>query len=94
MNVTCNVIATERNEHENKQIKHRVCGGISWHILASRRLRADGGKPGGFDASPEAAGKLKVAVTLFPYYDFVRQIAGDQVDPADGHPCRHGQPLL
>ena len=32
---------------------------------------------GAFDASPEAA---KVAVTLFPYYDFVRQIAGDQVD--------------
>lgn len=35
---------------------------------------------GAFDASPKAAGKLKVAVTLFPYYDFVRQIAGDQVD--------------
>lgn len=35
---------------------------------------------GAFDASPEADGKLKVAVTLFPYYDFVRQIAGDQVD--------------
>lgn len=35
---------------------------------------------GAFDVSPEAAGKLKVAVTLFPYYDFVRQIAGDQVD--------------
>ena len=35
---------------------------------------------GAFDASPEAAGKLKVAVTLFPYYDFVRQIAGDQVN--------------
>ena len=35
---------------------------------------------GAFDASPEAAGKLKVAVTLFPYYDFVRQIAGNQVD--------------
>ena len=35
---------------------------------------------GAFDASPEAAGKLKVAVTLFPYYDFVRQTAGDQVD--------------
>ena len=35
---------------------------------------------GAFDVSQEAAGKLKVAVTLFPYYDFVRQIAGDQVD--------------
>ena len=39
-----------------------------------------GGSQGAFDASPEAVGKLKVAVTLFPYYDFVRQIAGDQVD--------------
>lgn len=47
LNVTCNVIATERNEHENKQIKHRACSGISWHIPASRRLRADGAKPGG-----------------------------------------------
>lgn len=39
-----------------------------------------GGSQGAFDASPEENGKLKVAVTLFPYYDFVRQIAGDQVD--------------
>ena len=30
---------------------------------------------------PEAeGGKLKVAATVFPYYDFVRQIAGDQVE--------------
>ena len=39
-----------------------------------------GGSQGAFDASSEENGKLKVAVTLFPYYDFVRQIAGDQVD--------------
>ena len=39
-----------------------------------------GGNQGAFDASSEQSGKLKVAVTLFPYYDFVRQIAGDQVD--------------
>ena len=39
-----------------------------------------GGNQGAFDASSEENGKLKVAVTLFPYYDFVRQIAGDQVD--------------
>ena len=38
------------------------------------------GSQGAFDASSEENGKLKVAVTLFPYYDFVRQIAGDQVD--------------
>lgn len=39
-----------------------------------------GGSQGAFDTSSEENGKLKVAVTLFPYYDFVRQIAGDQVD--------------
>ena len=38
------------------------------------------GSQGAFDASSEENGKLKVAVTLFPYYDFVRQIAGDRVD--------------
>ena len=38
------------------------------------------GSQGAFDASSEENGKLKVAVTLFPYYDFVRQIAGNQVD--------------
>lgn len=38
------------------------------------------GSQGAFDASSEENGKLKVAVTLFPYYDFVRQIAGDKVD--------------
>ena len=39
-----------------------------------------GGSQGAFGASSEENGKLKVAVTLFPYYDFVRQIAGNQVD--------------
>ena len=39
-----------------------------------------GGSQVAFDASSEENGKLKVAVTLFPYYDFVRQIAGNQVD--------------
>ena len=28
----------------------------------------------------EESGKLKVVTTLFPYYDFARQIAGDQVE--------------
>lgn len=31
-------------------------------------------------AGPDTAGRLKVAATLFPYYDFTRQIAGDLVD--------------
>lgn len=30
--------------------------------------------------SQEESGKLKVITTLFPYYDFTRQIAGDHID--------------
>ena len=29
---------------------------------------------------PAGGGKLRVVCTLFPYYDFVRQIGGDYVD--------------
>ena len=54
-----------------------VCLGISLLLGGCAQTEQS---QGAFDASPEAAGKLKVAVTLFPYYDFVRQIAGDQVD--------------
>jgi len=31
-------------------------------------------------AQPPQDGRLRVVTTLFPYYDFVRQIAGEQVD--------------
>ena len=37
-------------------------------------------------------GKLKVVTTLFPYYDFTRQIAGDAVDLSMVIPA--GQPFL
>ena len=66
---------------------------FAWHLPGKRLLAAllgaslvlggcaqAGGSQGAFDASSEEDGKLKVAVTLFPYYDFVRQIAGDKVD--------------
>ncbi len=32
------------------------------------------------ETDPPQDGRLKVAATIFPYYDFVRQIAGDSVD--------------
>jgi len=38
-----------------------------------------GGAPGK-ETGGEEDGKLKVAATLFPYYDFVRQVAGDRVE--------------
>ena len=39
--------------------------------------RAESGEEPG---DGEGGRKLKVAATLFPYYDFVRQVAGDQVE--------------
>ncbi|MFR8778855.1 MAG: metal ABC transporter substrate-binding protein [Enterocloster sp.] len=39
--------------------------------------RAESGEEPG---DGESGRKLKVAATLFPYYDFVRQVAGDQVE--------------
>lgn len=49
---------------------------LSWMVLTT-------GCFGIKSSQPEPAGdngKLKVVTTLFPYYDFVRQIAGEQVD--------------
>ena len=68
-----------------KSLKTRKIRGGTWLALAVMFLfcllsgcgRAEnGGGPGG----GEDGRKLKVAATLFPYYDFVRQVAGDQVE--------------
>lgn len=68
-----------------KSVKTRKIRGGTWLALAVMFLfcllsgcgRAEnGGEPGG----GEDGRKLKVAATLFPYYDFVRQVAGDQVE--------------
>lgn len=57
----------------------------TWLLLSAMFLftvltgcgRAGAPKP----ASPEGGeGKLKVVTTLFPYYDFTRQVAGDKVE--------------
>ena len=42
-------------------------------------LEGCAGKNPGIEKEREG-GPLKVVVTLFPYYDFTRQIAGDMVD--------------
>ena len=68
-----------------KSVKTRKIRGGTWLALAVMFLfcllsgcgRAEsGGEPG----DGEGGRKLKVAATLFPYYDFVRQVAGDQVE--------------
>lgn len=68
-----------------KSVKTRKIRGGTWLALAVMFLfcllsgcgRAEGGEEPG---DGEGGRKLKVAATLFPYYDFVRQVAGDQVE--------------
>ena len=68
-----------------KFVKTRKIRGGTWLALAVMFLfcllsgcgRAESGEEPG---DGEGGRKLKVAATLFPYYDFVRQVAGDQVE--------------
>ena len=68
-----------------KSVKTRKIRGGTWLALAVMLLfclpsgcgRAESGEEPG---DGECGRKLKVAATLFPYYDFVRQVAGDQVE--------------
>ena len=68
-----------------KSGKTRKIRGGPWLALAVMFLfcllsgcgRAESGEEPG---DGEGGRKLKVAATLFPYYDFVRQVAGDQVE--------------
>lgn len=50
-------------------------------VAAALLLSGCGRQPGTDGMKPqEDSGKLNVVTTLFPYYDFVRQIAGDNVE--------------
>ena len=50
-------------------------------VAAALLLGGCGRQPGAEGMKPqEDSGKLNVVTTLFPYYDFVRQIAGDDVE--------------
>ena len=68
-----------------KSVKTRKIRGGTWLALAVMFLfcllsgcgRAESGEEPG---DGEGGRKLNVAATLFPYYDFVRQVAGDQVE--------------
>ena len=57
--------------------------GIGWYlaaVLASVAVLTGCGSAAGQNAKKEDDGKLNVVTTLFPYYDFARQIAGDAID--------------
>lgn len=62
-------------------MKKRLCKRMLGIMAAAALLSGCAGRPKAEDMSPvEETGKLNVVTTLFPYYDFVRQIAGDQVE--------------
>ena len=51
-----------------------------WICLLLAALLAAGAVGCGADVTPPDDGRLQVVCTLFPYYDFVRQIGGEDVD--------------
>lgn len=57
-------------------------GLILWGLIGAVMLTGCGGpkKEDNRSQDIEGSGKKKVVTTLFPYYDFVRQIAGDRVE--------------
>lgn len=62
-------------------MKKRLCKRMLGIMAAAALLSGCAGRPKAEDMSlVEEVGKLTVVTTLFPYYDFVRQIAGDQVE--------------
>lgn len=66
----------------------KVCGFLIVMLLSAGLAAGCGGRRQGPDGSRTEAhvqaerseNKLKVVTTLFPYYDFTRQIAGDKVE--------------
>ncbi len=68
------------SERGGRNMALRLAAGLLSVSLILGGCARSGGSQGAFAADSKGDGKLKVAVTLFPYYDFVRQIAGDLVD--------------
>ena len=64
--------------------KRKICSVLIAGILSVGMILTGcgAGQPGGQSQKKvtEAEKKLKVVTTIFPQYDFVRQIAGDQVE--------------
>ncbi len=63
----------------NKSWKRGI-GGCLAAVLASAAVLTGCGSAAGQNAKKEDDEKLNVVTTLFPYYDFARQIAGDAID--------------
>lgn len=76
---------SKRGSEKNRGISGRGCGApgraLVFVLLISMVLCgcADSGDAGGQQKETEDAGKLRVVTTIFPQYDFVRQIAGENL---------------
>ncbi len=62
------------------RVKMISTSGLILAILVMLLTGCAGNDTAGQKAGGTDSGKLSVAATLFPYYDFVRQVAGDRVD--------------
>ena len=81
--------------------KRKICSVLIAGILSVGMILTGcgAGQPGGQSQKKvtEAEKKLKVVTTIFPQYDFVRQIAGDQVElqmllkPGEETHCKCGK---
>lgn len=69
---------TERKGKRRRERRKRICAAL---LLAVCTLVSGCSFPGSEDFQEDAAeDKISVVTTIFPQYDFVRQVAGDRVD--------------
>ncbi len=69
---------TEKKGKRRRERRKRICAAL---LLTVCTLVSGCSFPGSEDSQEDAAGdKISVVTTIFPQYDFVRQVAGDRVD--------------
>ena len=69
---------TERKGKRRRERRKRICAAL---LLTVCTLVSGCSFPGSEDFQEDAAeDKISVVTTIFPQYDFVRQVAGDRVD--------------
>ncbi len=70
----------DRKFFEGRRLSVRIAFWLLAGMLLVGCGRADGEKVGDGQSGQTSEGKLKIVATLFPQYDFARQIAGDYAD--------------
>lgn len=70
----------DRKFFEGRRLSVRIAFWLLAGMLLVGCGRADGEKVGDGQSGQTSEGKLKIVATLFPQFDFARQIAGDYAD--------------